>query len=411
MQRFRSLFKYLRAVLWFRPMLYCIGAAVALVLAWWVDQIVPDLRIEGLSAATIEKLLSIITSSMLAVATLAVGSMLAAYASASSTATPRSFALVIADDGSQMALSSFIGAFIFAVMATIALLTGAYGEGGLVALFTMTVGIFGWVIVTFLRWVDGIARLGRVGNTIDRVEAAARKALCARRATPHLGGLPIPDDFKGREILGTEFGYVQHLDMEALQACARELGLRVAVMAMPGAFVAPGRVVLSVTGPELSERDTARLLAGMQIGQDRSFEDDPRFGLVVLGEIAARALSSAVNDPGTAVVIIGRFVRLMADWADAITPKPPSFDRIMVPALDSQDLFEDAFGPIARDGAAILEVGMRFQKAMISLAHVGFVAEARQQSERAMRHARAALALTEDADRLEALAETVGRVP
>ena len=56
-------------------------------------------------------------SGMLVMATFAVGSMVAAYASASNTASPRSFSLVISDDSSQKALSAFVGAFIFSTVA------------------------------------------------------------------------------------------------------------------------------------------------------------------------------------------------------------------------------------------------------------------------------------------------------
>jgi uncharacterized membrane protein len=74
-----------------------------------------------------ETLLKIMASSMLMMATFAVASMVAAYASASRSATPRSFPLIIGDDVSQNALSAFIGAFIYSVVALVALMNGLYG--------------------------------------------------------------------------------------------------------------------------------------------------------------------------------------------------------------------------------------------------------------------------------------------
>jgi uncharacterized membrane protein len=47
----------------------------------------------------------------------------------------------------------------------------------------------------------------------------------------------------------------------------------------------------------------------------RYFDEDPRFGLITLSEIASRALSPAVNDPGTAIQIISSYVRLFSLWA------------------------------------------------------------------------------------------------
>jgi uncharacterized membrane protein len=97
---------------------------------------------------------------MLVIAVFAVGSMLSAYQSASNVATPRSFSLVVADDVSQNALSTFIGAFIFSIVAQVALMNEYYGNAGRFALFIITVCVFAIVIFNFIRWVDRIARDG-----------------------------------------------------------------------------------------------------------------------------------------------------------------------------------------------------------------------------------------------------------
>jgi uncharacterized membrane protein len=55
--------------------------------------------------------------------------MVSAFSAASSTATPRSFKLIIGDDVSN-ALSVFIGSFIYSIVATVALKNGYYGIAG-----------------------------------------------------------------------------------------------------------------------------------------------------------------------------------------------------------------------------------------------------------------------------------------
>lgn len=116
--------------------------------------------------------------------------------------------------------------------------------------------------------------------------------------------------------------------------------------------------------------DFTEIVESFQIGTERRFDDDPRFGLVVLSEIAGRALSPSVNDPGTAIEIVGRLVRLFHLWC-AEEPdhdnKEPKYDRVGVPPLSVQDMFDDAFTVISRDGAGHVEVGVRLQKAFNSL--------------------------------------------
>lgn len=54
--------------------------------------------------------------------------MVSAYASASRTATPRTFPLVVADDVSQNALSTFVGAFIFSAVSLTAVKNDYFEE-------------------------------------------------------------------------------------------------------------------------------------------------------------------------------------------------------------------------------------------------------------------------------------------
>ncbi len=399
--------------LWARPLLYCIVAVFASLLARAADYGALGALLPEITPDTIETLLTIISSSMLAVATFAVGSMIASYASASASATPRAFTLVLADDVSQTALSSFIGAFIFSIVSIVALKTGLYDRGGHFVLFILTLAIFAWVVLTFVRWVDNIARLGRLGTTIDKAEAAALASLKARRLMPFLGGVAktSANTLQGTAVFSARIGYVQYIDIKALQHLAEEHDLRIMVDAMPGAFLAPGRPLAILDRPgDIDEKVAAKIADTFVIDGNRNFHDDPRFGLIVLSEIAARALSPAVNDHGTAIVITGRFVRLFAAWAepmkkDEVTEE--KYDRVIVPPLSLAEMFGDAFTAIARDGAGIVEVGIRLQKAFVSLSTLdcpGFHEQARRHSALALDRAKDRLSLEDDFARLQKIA-------
>ncbi len=162
----RFLGKRLQERLWIRPLAVSVLSLVLVFLARAVDYTGLREMAPEVSTESIHTLLTIISASMLAVATFSVASMVSAYASASSMATPRTFTLIVSDDESQNALSTFIGAFIFSVVALVAIENSYYDRAGRFALFALTVAVFAIVIVTFVRWVDSIARLGRLGNTI-----------------------------------------------------------------------------------------------------------------------------------------------------------------------------------------------------------------------------------------------------
>jgi uncharacterized membrane protein len=373
-------------------------STAAVFLAKTVDNTGIGKLVPAITPDSIETLLSIISASMLVIAVFAVASMVSAYASASSTATPRSFSLVISDDVSQNALSTFIGAFIFSIVALIALKNGYYDKASRFVLFALTLMILAMVIITFVRWVDRIARLGRLGGTIDKVEAATAAALQRRRCAPTLLGVPAGQRHNGGQaIYGGTIGYVQRVDVTALQTFAEKSRVRITVAALPGTFSAPGRALAYVAADsgDLSYIDTSQIGKAFLIGGDRQFDEDPRFGLVVLSEIASRALSPAVNDPGTAIAIIGTFVRLFALWSEPIEEgdtRTSECDRVEVPKISLWDMFDDAFTAIARDGAGTIEVAGRLQKAFESLASIGDGA----MRDAARHHARLALARAEN---------------
>jgi uncharacterized membrane protein len=414
--------------LWVKPLAYCLLAIVAVSVAKGADFLDPLERLPEIDPDTVETLLSIISSTMMVMATFAVGSMVAAYASASDNATPRAFQLVLTDDLSQTALSSFVGAFIFSVVALVALKTGVYDNPGHFALLGLTIAVIGWVILTFVRWVDNIARLGRMSSTIDRAEEAARDCLADRRRQPHLGGRDASEAPKaaGTTVHAERIGYLQLVDVAQLQEAAEDAAVQVVVEALPGTFVSPDQPLMRLIGAkEHDDELRKRLTRAFVIGSDRTFEADPRFGLIVLSEIAQRALSTGVNDPGTAIMIIGRMVRLFAFWLspegegddaddddDDDTEDEEVNDRVFVPALDLADMFDDAFTGISRDGAGNIEVGIRLQKAFASLAVLGdgtARTEAARHARLALARAEAAIDLEDDLDRLRKAAHVVLR--
>lgn len=408
-EQIRFFFNRIGERLWVRPLVFSVLSILAAFVARILDRLAfletaPDINVDSM-----ETLLTVIAGGMLGVAVFAVGAMLSAYGSASSTATPRSFPLVIADDVSQNALSVFIGAFIYGIVALVALKNGYYGRVGRFALFLVTAFVFAVVILSFIRWIDRIARLGRLGHTIAKVEEVTAEALRRRREAPTMGAKRAEDEPEGTPIYADRVGNVQRIDVPMLQALAEGSNLAITVVSLPGAFSTPDKPLAyaSRETPAAPDHiDDAAISDAFVIGKDRVFDDDPRLGLVVLSEIASRALSPAVNDPGTAIDIIGSLIRLFALWlqGDEGAENPPvAFDRVAVPEISLDDMFDDAFNAVSRDGAGTLEVDIRLQKAFNTLASIGDadVREvAKSHAQLAFRYAERALQLPEEIEML-----------
>lgn len=399
--------------LWFRPAIFAlIGLVTALFSVFFSPQLPPSLA-GKIGADAVDSILNILATSMLTVTTFSLTTMVTAYGAAASNATPRATRLVVEDSTTQNVLATFIGAFLFSLVGLVSLSTGAYGDQGRVILFVATLIVIAVIVLTLLRWVDHLSRLGQMADTIGRVEAATANAMKARQINPYLGALPLPqspsDDVSGFIIKAPDIGYVQHVDVGTLNMIAKAHDSVLDLLAVSGTFVGPNRPIARL-GVAVDDSIVASIQAAFTIAESRSYEQDPRFGFCVLSEIASRALSPAVNDPGTAIDVIGRAIRLLAmlrpsdDRNTGAEPEKSevAFPHVRVPALNIDDLFADVFAPIGRDGAAMIEVQICLQKALADLACYGgdFRLAAKTQSRRAMRHAEKGMVLTEDFERL-----------
>ncbi|WGF89355.1 DUF2254 domain-containing protein [Marinivivus vitaminiproducens] len=396
MRRWTWLLLKMARKLWFRAALFSLLAAVTALVAAVIAPFIPYHISATIGAEAVDNILGILASSMLTVTTFSLTTMVSAYGAATSNVTPRATTLLIEDDTAQNALSTFLGTFLYSIVGIIALSTGVYGENGRVVLFVVTIGVIAWIAITLLRWIGHLASFGQVGETTRRVEREAMRALAEWIATPNMGGRAGGGTPPGASpVYPPATGYVEHVDMNALSAAARESGGHVHLAVLPGAFVHPREAIAWLTG---AADDDCRRAAqrAFTIGPNRTFGHDPRFGLIVLTEIASRALSPGINDPGTAINVLGAGTRVLVAWAEAlplVTPDRPQHPDVYVPSLATDDLFDDAFRPIARDGAAMVEVGVRLQKALAVLACYP-AAEVRSA---ALRHSRDALARAEAA--------------
>lgn len=173
-----------------------------------------------------------------------------------------------------------------------------------------------------------------MGATLDLQEWRARKALERHCAAPFLGGVPIEADHvlpaRAVALEAETSGTLQAIDVDALNACAEAAGVHVWLERMPGQVVLAGWPVARIGGT-VDESTAARMLNCFVISTGRTFEQDAVFGLLVLSEIASRALSPGINDPGTAIEVISRLERLLWDHARASHSEAIPFSRVHVP--------------------------------------------------------------------------------
>lgn len=403
--------RVLAGKLWLRATVIGALGVLAAVLATVAEHVLPFRIPLKLDVSAIDSILSIIASSMLAVTTFSLSVMTSAYGAATTNVTPRATKLVMEDQLTLNVLSTFIGSFLFGMTGIIVLRTGAYGENGRAVLFVMTIGVIALIVIMLLRWIDHLTKLGRMGFITDRLEQATQEAIEIRISTPFLGANALRElPPQAVPLKSDRIGYLQHVDLDGLQAMAAEEGIQIYLHQNPGAFLFAHTPLAHITR-EVSQATQAALQKAFIIGIDRTFEQDPRFGLAVMAEVGSRALSPATNDAGTAINVIGRLTRLLSLWADSPDRAQADIDypNLYVPPLKDSDLFEDAFMIMARDGAHLIEVQIRLIKALSALSRQGdadFRAAALAQAQIVLQRGLDALTFEGDRETLTALYAT-----
>jgi uncharacterized membrane protein len=392
-----------------------LGIMTALSSAWFGHMIPADFG-PKMGADAVQPILTIMATAMLTATTFSLQIMITAFGSAQTSATPRAIKLMQTDRITQNVLASFIGSFVFSLVGLIALQTQIYGASGRFLLLIVTIGVVAIVVVSLLRWVQHLSEFGRLGDVISRVENAAANALRNRSAEPHLGAKPWEVPPTGVwPVKSRRTGNVQHTDMAQLQEIAQAHDCHIWLCAPPGNFVHPAADLVVCDALPVDAQARAQIedaiIDSFAVDHARDFEQDPQFGLIALAEIASRALSPAVNDPGTGIDILGRLTRVLANWA------PPAecelrHDRVYARSIPPEQLIEDAFSAIARDGAGLFEVALRLQVVLDALAKMlpeEFGEPAAQEALRAALQSEDALPLAANRARITAAAAALAK--
>jgi uncharacterized membrane protein len=158
---------------------------------------------------------------------------------------------------------------------------------------------------------------------------------------------------------------LQALDIAMLLEHARACGGIVEVQASVGDTLVLGTTMLRVHGG--TPIDEAKLRRAFMLGPERTFDQDPKYAIRLIVDIAIRALSPAVNDPTTAVQALDHLEDLLLRLGrrrleiGALRDRDGAL-RLVVPYPAWEDFLALAFDEIRQCGATSVQV-MRRMKA------------------------------------------------
>ena len=362
-----------RVPVWSIPLLYAVIAFIAgLVLPRLETGLALGID-SGMSAAAAVAIYSSIASGMIALTGI-VFSLAFVMVQFSATAySPRLVLWVARDPVLWHAVGIFSGTFIYA-LAAIAWVERAGAHG--VPLFS------GWLVIALLLASVGmfVALIEKISLLqVHRMLAFAAdhgRAVIEQTYPQKETATALPDREAFRRLAVTQTlrhagrpRTVQALDVPVLLAQSTAAGAVLEVVAAVGDTLVEDTVMLRVFGGKQAIAEDA-LRSAFAIGDERTFEQDPKYAIRLLVDIAIKALSPAVNDPTTAVQALDQIEDLLLHLGrrrleiGAIRDGGGAL-RLAIPYPTWDDFLILAFDEIRYCGASSVQV-MRRMKALIA---------------------------------------------
>jgi uncharacterized membrane protein len=344
-------------ILWVRVALISALSLAASLSAPLVEAFVPESWKQRFSEEATLPILNVLASSLLAVATFSLGIMVSSHRALAEQTTPRVHQILMEDTRTQTVIATFIGGFVYALSSIILFRAQVYGFDAAVVVFTTSSLVVLVIVLSLIRWIEHLSRIGSLTYALDQAEISAKRVLDELRLTPRYGGASCDaakdKSADGEVIKAARCGYVLRFQMAGLQKQAQRDESRVIIDVMPGDHVLTGQQVARLIGGG----DVARYREHIVIGGKRSHDQDPLYALQALRESGSKALSPGINDAGTATEVVTRLERLLwASFAPAEETPDVLFDRVHVREVAPGAMLTTSFRHIARDGKHLEEV-------------------------------------------------------
>jgi uncharacterized membrane protein len=345
---------------WFIPMFYVSGAVLGGLALPRIEQAYFSSYTLALSVASAQALLSAAASGMMSLTGIVFAMAFVMVQFSAIAYSPRLVLWFARDRMLFHALGAFTATFIFALL----------------------VGIM--IIISVLLFSRLVQRLGdlQIGNVLHLVGDQGRAVIAEMFGRPKdKSASRAPEATADRALLGRVTQTVKYLgkprtiaklDVDSLVALARQARGTIVMASAVGDTLAEGATLLHVQDSETPLPEDA-LRRAVRLERERTFEQDPKYPIRLLVDIAIKALSPAINDPTTAVQTIDQLEDLLRRLGSAEIDAGHVADesgalRLVFPTPTWEDYLTLAFDEIRHFGSNSVQVMRRMRSALVGLA-------------------------------------------
>lgn len=303
---------YLKASLFVTPIASIVLALLVAPVVRWIDART-QWELFGFGTAGASAVLAGLSSSIFGLIVFAFSILLLAIQIAGGQLSPRIIARVFRLPSVRRTVAFFVFTYTYALAAL-----GRIGDR--VPQLPVAIAIVCSLVslALFLVLVQRVGEEFRPGTVVTNVGAETRTVIQSIYPLPFTdaGGTEAARPFDSAtparviEHEGSS-GVVLAFDAEGLTAMAARAGCVIELVPQVGDFLAIGEPLFRLHGAGAAALDESALRQSVAFGIERTMEQDPAFGFRIIVDIAAKALSPAINDPTTGTLAIDQLHRLL----------------------------------------------------------------------------------------------------
>jgi uncharacterized membrane protein len=368
----------LRLSPWGIPALYA-GVAIAAGLTFpRIESLIFPSLVSATSVPAAMAIYSAIASGMIALTGIVFSLTFVMIQFSATAYSPRLVLWVARDPVMSHALGTFTATFLYAIAALAGLERSGSGRVPfvsawvVVALLLASVGMFISLIqrIGLLQVNRMLIFTGDQGRRVITTMYPAQKTTAASKESDNFRALPRTQTL----IHCGRPHSIQAINVDILQNLATASGGVIEMLVTVGDTVVELMPLLNVFGARVP-LDERELRNGIELGWERTFEQDPKYAIRLLVDIAIKALSPAINDPTTAVQALDQIEDLLTRLGQRHLDIGAFRDsdgnlRLVVPFPTWDDLLRLAFDEICFYGANSVQVVRRMNALVSDLSHV-----------------------------------------
>jgi uncharacterized membrane protein len=167
-------------------------------------------------------------------------------------------------------------------------------------------------LASFIYFIHSISQQIQVGTIMDKIFDKAHDRLSRLIENEKTYEAKFPDTSDWKAVISKESGYFQDVSLNSLASFAKEKEIRIEITQIKGTYILRNLPLFRFSGADLDEDAINEALGYFNFSKNEIVAENYVLAFKQITEIAVKAMSPGINDPGTAINAIDYMTELFA---------------------------------------------------------------------------------------------------